>query len=178
MARGSRPTRRVLLGGAAGLVVAGIGGVVAVDHLRPNVDAHADVEEGSFRSAARGGVDTAYAISRPPDLPAGTGLPVVVVLHGKGGSWRDAFTALDLQQVPRTPTPYAVVSVDGGGSYWHRRRDGEDAGAMVATELLPRLTDHGLDPSRLALMGWSMGGYGALLLAATLLRGKVRAVAT
>lgn len=68
--------------------------------------------------------------------------------------------------------------VDGGGSYWHRRRDGSDTGAMLATELLPRLDDHGLDTTRLGLLGWSMGGYGALLLAATLLRGKVRAVTT
>lgn len=145
-----------------------------MDHLHSS----SAVEEGSFRSVARGGVETAYAISRPAGTSSGLRLPVVVVLHGKGGSHRDAFDALDLQRVPRTPTPYAVASVDGGDSYWHHRHDGTDAGAMIASELLPRLADHGLDTTRLGLLGWSMGGYGALLLAGTLLRGKVRAVAT
>jgi S-formylglutathione hydrolase FrmB len=64
--------------------------------------------------------------------------------------------------------PFAVVAVDGGGSYWHRRDTGEDAGAMVLNELLPMLTEQGLDTSRVGFLGWSMGGYGALLLGARL----------
>ena len=35
--------------------------------------------------------------------------------------------------------PFAVVAVDGGGSYWHKRASGEDAGAMVLDELIPML---------------------------------------
>ena len=61
---------------------------------------------------------------------------------------------------------FAVVSVDGGGSYWHKRASGEDSGAMVLTELLPMLDGQALDTSRVAFLGWSMGGYGALLLGA------------
>jgi len=64
--------------------------------------------------------------------------------------------------------PFAVVAVDGGGSYWHRRTSGEDAGAMVLGELLPMLGEQGLDTSRVGFLGWSMGGYGALLLGARL----------
>jgi S-formylglutathione hydrolase FrmB len=64
--------------------------------------------------------------------------------------------------------PFAVVAVDGGGSYWHRRASGEDAGAMVLGELLPMLGEQGLDTSRVGFLGWSMGGYGALLLGARL----------
>jgi len=60
--------------------------------------------------------------------------------------------------------PFAVVAVDGGGSYWHRRASGEDSGAMVTDELLPLLAEQGLDTSRVGFIGWSMGGYGALLL--------------
>ena len=29
--------------------------------------------------------------------------------------------------------PFAVVAVDGGGGYWHKRASGEDSGAMVLT---------------------------------------------
>jgi S-formylglutathione hydrolase FrmB len=64
--------------------------------------------------------------------------------------------------------PFAVVAVDGGGSYWHKRASGEDSGAMVLTELIPMLSAQGLDTSRVAFLGWSMGGYGALLLGARL----------
>ena len=64
--------------------------------------------------------------------------------------------------------PFAVVSVDGGDSYWHRRASGEDSGAMVLTELLPMLAVKGLDTSKVGFIGWSMGGYGALLLGARL----------
>jgi S-formylglutathione hydrolase FrmB len=60
------------------------------------------------------------------------------------------------------------VAVDGGGSYWHKRASGEDSGAMVLDELIPMLGGQGLDTSRVAFLGWSMGGYGALLLGARL----------
>jgi S-formylglutathione hydrolase FrmB len=64
--------------------------------------------------------------------------------------------------------PFAVVAVDGGGSYWHRRASGEDAGSMVLNEMIPMLDQQGLDTSRVGFLGWSMGGYGALLLGARL----------
>jgi enterochelin esterase-like enzyme len=60
--------------------------------------------------------------------------------------------------------PFAVVAVDGGDSYWHRRAGGEDSGAMVLNELIPMLPSKGLDITRIGFIGWSMGGYGALLL--------------
>ena len=39
---------------------------------------------------------------------------------------------------------------------------------MVLTELLPMLAAKGLDTSKVGFIGWSMGGYGALLLGARL----------
>jgi S-formylglutathione hydrolase FrmB len=54
--------------------------------------------------------------------------------------------------------------VDGGESYWHRRASGEDRMAMLLGEFVPLLKRRfGLTPR--AIMGWSMGGYGALLAA-------------
>lgn len=121
---------------------------------------------GSFVSAARGGIRTNWAIARPPG--PSTPLRPVIALHGKGG---DAASVMAggveaglAQAVAAGVPPFAVVSVDGGGSYWHARSSGEDAGAMVLDELLPMLAEQGLDTSRVAFLGWSMGGYGALLL--------------
>ena len=104
--------------------------------------------------------------------PAG----LVVSLHGHGG---DADSAFDLglgDHVDRTRL--AVVSVDGGNGYWHSRRDGSDTGAMVRDDLLPLALERaGLSArSKVVLHGWSMGGFGALLLASDLGPGRVKAV--
>lgn len=125
---------------------------------------------GSFVSAARGGIQTNWAIARPPGQTAP--LRPVIALHGKGS---DAATVMAggveqglAQAVAAGLPPFAVVAVDGGGSYWHRRSSGEDSGTMVLDELIPMLAEKGLDTSRVAFLGWSMGGYGALLLGARL----------
>jgi enterochelin esterase-like enzyme len=66
--------------------------------------------------------------------------------------------------------------VDGGrDSYWHRRSDGTDALAMLLEEFIPLVRDR-VGPLPHALMGWSMGGYGALLAAERVPR-QFRAVA-
>ena len=65
-----------------------------------------------------------------------------------------------------TRPPMALVTVDGGGGYWNPH-PGDDPMAMVVHELIPRCQRLGLGrpPRRVAVMGISMGGYGALLLA-------------
>jgi len=172
-------TRRTLLrfgaGAATGAAAYALGTLLNGEptHAEPAPPASAmpTYLSGSFVSAARGGVQTNWIIARPP---AQTGmLRPVIALHGRGGN---AAGVMDLgmrdglaQVVSSGGAPFAVVAVDGGdNSYWHRRASGEDAGAMVLSELLPMLETRGLDISRVAFMGWSMGGYGALLLGARL----------
>lgn len=137
-----------------------------LDPASPAQAAAPTMATGSFVSSARAGKTTNWAIARPPGQTAP--LRPVVALHGLGGS---AAGVMDggveqglAQAVDAGLPPFAVVSVDGGGSYWHRRASSEDAGAMVLDELIPTLEDQHLDTSRVAFLGWSMGGYGALLL--------------
>jgi S-formylglutathione hydrolase FrmB len=125
---------------------------------------------GSFISAARGGVLTNWVIARPPGQ---TGpLRPVIALHGVRGNAKQVMSfgieegLAELVKAGRPP--FAVVSVDGGDSYWHRRAGGEDAGSMVLNELIPMLATQALDTTRVGFMGWSMGAYGALLLGARL----------
>ena len=121
---------------------------------------------GSFVSAARGGIDTNWAIARPPGQTKA--LRPVIALHGKGSDTSSVMAGGVEQGLTQAVNaglpPFAVVAVDGGGSYWHNRASGEDSGAMVLNELIPMLDTQGLDTSRVAFLGWSMGGYGALLL--------------
>jgi dienelactone hydrolase len=125
---------------------------------------------GSFVSAARGGVQTNYIIARPPGI---TGpLRPVIALHGVRGSAKQVMS-FGVEEglaamVSAGRPPFAVVAVDGGDTYWHRRAGGEDAGSMVLNELIPMLSTMGLDTTRVGFLGWSMGGYGALLLGARL----------
>jgi pimeloyl-ACP methyl ester carboxylesterase len=125
---------------------------------------------GSFVSAARGGILTNYVIARPPGQIAP--LRPVIALHGVRGSAKQVMSfgveqvLADLVKAGRPP--FAVVAVDGGDSYWHRRAGGEDAGSMVLNELIPMLSTMNLDITRVGFIGWSMGGYGAMLLGARL----------
>ncbi|QDO87219.1 hypothetical protein FNH13_01825 [Ornithinimicrobium ciconiae] len=61
-----------------------------------------------------------------------------------------------------------MAAVDGGNGYWHARADGTDTGTMVLEDLVPVLAAAGAPVERLGFTGFSMGGYGALLLATRL----------
>ena len=60
---------------------------------------------------------------------------------------------------------FAIICVDGGETYWHRRADGDDPAGMIVHEVLPRAAAAGMHTGRIGIVGLSMGGYGALLIA-------------
>lgn len=197
MAQPPRPSRRaLLLGGVAGLAgvaAAGYAGVEqgvlpgkyrlqrmlgedGADGTLPEVGAGL-IKSGSFVSRLRQGRSCGWTIAYP--TRTAQRLPVVIALHGKGGTHNSAFgDDLGLQRfLVAGGHRFAIASVDGGDTYWHRRASGEDAGAMVLQEFLPLLAGHGLDTGRLGLLGWSMGGFGALWLAGQLGPARLRALA-
>lgn len=197
-----RLTRRTALAsagiGAAAVVAGGAGvatgvlpgrtqlysrlGLDGEDGAVPDV-APGDVVSGELVSAARGGRRVGWSLATPPGVGP-EGLPLVVVLHARGGDHTSPFARdyLGLDRflaaaVADGMPPVALASIDGDNAYWHGREDGDDPGAMVVDEYLPLLADRGLDTSRLAFLGWSMGGFGALRLAGLLGPDRVRAVA-
>lgn len=175
--------RALLIGGGVGLLGAGAAGLAGVEAgvlpgrttlyqllglngepgTVPTAEPGPQVT-GSFMSLARGGVDCAWAISYPPGSYPGDALPVVVALHGHGTDHGQLHRlGLDRFQAD-AGLPFAIASVDGGNGYWHARASGDDAGSMVIHEFLPVVAESGLTVDRIGLIGWSMGGYGALLL--------------
>ena len=165
-------SRRAILGlglGAAGAYALGTAAPTAAAPTYSN---------GIFISAARGGVPTNWAIARPPVQTAP--LRPIIALHGKGQSAAGVMAGGVEQGLAQAVAaglpPVAVIAVDGGGSYWHKRASGEDAGAMVLDELIPMLGTQEIDTSRVAFLGWSMGGYGALLLGSRLGAARTAAI--
>lgn len=135
-----------------------------------------DLLEGTFTSRFWPDRQVRWRLARPAHRStAATLQPLVVALHGYGGDADFPFNDVHIERFV-APSGLAVASVDGGDFYWHARKSGIDTGRMVVQDLLPLLAGKGLATDRIGLIGWSMGGYGALLLASTLGPSRVAGV--
>jgi S-formylglutathione hydrolase FrmB len=180
-------SRRALLagGGLAGLGCAALGAVALVeggvmpgqrplnqalgrcDATVPSADANpGPVVGGAFESARRRRT-VGFQIGYPPGARLGDPLPVCLVLHGYGGRAADAINAGRYDRhLAASGLPFALAAMDGGGGYWHPHATDDPLGALF-DEFLPVLAAHGLLVDRLGVLGWSMGGYGALICGIT-----------
>ncbi|RQW93478.1 alpha/beta hydrolase [Micromonospora globispora] len=118
-------------------------------------------------------------MSYPPGYAPGAKLPVCLALHGYAASAGTAVTAARYPEflagaMRDGVAPFALAAPDGGDGYWHPHADDDPLG-MLVDEFLPLLGERGLRTDRVAVAGWSMGGYGALLAALTH-RDRFRAV--
>ncbi len=126
---------------------------------------------GAFYSAARQ-TSVGYTIAYPPGHRQGDRLPLVIALHGFGGNHTDALSGVSPAQAVAlkpggTPLPpMALVTADGGGGYWNPHQ-GDNPQAMLVDELIPLCQRAGLGTGtrKIGVLGISMGGYGAILLA-------------
>ncbi len=126
---------------------------------------------GSFYSRARGRL-VGYTVAYPPGHGPGSNLPLVISLHGYGGNHASGLGGLSLVRALAARDrglalpPMAALAVDGGGLYWNPH-PGDDPLAMLVDEVIPRFQSRGLGraPASIGVIGVSMGGYGALLLA-------------
>jgi S-formylglutathione hydrolase FrmB len=94
--------------------------------------------------------------------------PLLVFLHGRGGSDR-SFTGDEavFEGLAKLGARAPIVAFPDGGDhgYWHNRAEG-DWGRYVTREVIPTVSRRfGVDPSRVAIGGISMGGFGAYDLA-------------
>ncbi|MGH3373482.1 MAG: alpha/beta hydrolase [Actinoallomurus sp.] len=109
--------------------------------------------------------------------PRSTGrLPVVVMLHGAAGDARTPFDVYGTHYhladaVNKGTRPFAVVGIDNWSD-----SSGMPA-SMIERDLLPFLGEQGLSADRIGVLGWSIGGRGALWFAAGAGPGLVRVVA-
>jgi len=164
--------RALVLGGVASVVGVGAAGASTLPAVRRRIGLTgpdgtvpavppAPVVRGHFASVARGR-DVDLAVVGDPTAP------VCLVLHGRGSS-STGMLVLGLPEfLAASGQRTALVTIDGGDEYWTG-----PSMEMLLAELPGWLTKLGLGTPRAAL-GVSMGGFGALALAA---RWKLDAVA-
>jgi pimeloyl-ACP methyl ester carboxylesterase len=177
--------RHLLIGGGCSAVAAALG-IGAADHFdhpqferglykvglasSPTVrlpNSGAVEASGTFRSRYMNG-PVNWTVSRPPGTQPLQG--IIFCLHGKGTdngtNQRFAFDAVHVPDAAaQVGLRVAVAGVDGGAdSYWHPRQNGTNSLAMLLDEFVPMVRTMVGDLPQV-LMGWSMGGYGALLAA-------------
>jgi S-formylglutathione hydrolase FrmB len=168
------PSRRAVLLGGLGVALAGCGRQPAANQdVRPASGGEANttttgpvepVQVSHEWSAARGHEVQVVTI-RPNGTPGP--LPVCVALHGRGA---DASMFVDLgvpgmldSMATGGSRPFAVVSVDGGEDYWvNAKNQADDPQKMLDEELPKWLEQRGLATTPFAVLGISMGAYGAL----------------
>jgi len=112
-----------------------------------------------------------YSIAWPPGAQPGDPLPVCFALPGRNGGPPMGFADYVATAVREKESPqYAVVGTYGGETYWHPRKSGEDYLSFLLHELIPtcaRRFKLGGGGRKRAVIGWSMGAYGALVAAET-----------
>lgn len=116
-----------------------------------------------------------YAVLLPEGYQKGTGkYPVVYLLHGYGDSekaWYQGGNIKYYADLYESETgPVIFVMPDGFNTYWVNKYNGNYPYMdMLIGELVPEVDSlyrTSADPSQRAVMGYSMGGYGALVLTA------------
>ena len=102
-------------------------------------------------------------------VPSGDtkGKPLLVLLHGRSSS-PDSMAKKSLAEALDdlgSRAPVVVFANGGDHSYYHNRADGR-WGSYILDEVIPAaIRKYALDPRRVAIGGFSMGGFGALDLA-------------
>ena len=133
---------------------------------RANPNERGTLQEISFQSQELGA--RTVLIYRPAGVKSDAPLPWALVLHGYGmdrHQWvndGDLPTLLDNLIAQKKIPPMALLMVDGGKSFYQGPTE-----RFLMQDLLPHTAQWGLseDPSRRALLGVSMGGFGAFNLA-------------
>lgn len=179
--------RKVLVGGGAAAVLAAVGGGVATEWDNPRFARlrgacgdepavpHADytMTRGVFDSKAMG-AKMPWLVAVPPTSYVGFAepppIPLVLSLTGLGDDVSMATQGIGFPGFATAAKLNLAFAVPGGGSnlYWHPRSDGRDPLAWAVDEFLPMVEDRfriGGSREARATLGWSMGGYGALLAA-------------
>lgn len=131
---------------------------------RPRLTPNVKLQDVTFRSAALNR-DMPYRVIMPANLAAGRKLPVVYLLHGGGGGFRDWSNYSDVAHFAESGL--LLIMPEGGSSYYTNAVDPprdryED---YVVQDLIADVENRFPAPrgrANRAIVGISMGGFGAV----------------
>jgi putative tributyrin esterase len=134
---------------------------------RPRLSTRVTMTDVTFRSAALGR-EMPYRIVMPSSISAGQKLPVVYLLHGGGGGYRDWTNYSDVAKYAESGL--ILVMPEGGSSYYtnsagHPEDRYED---YIVKDMISEVESRypaAPDRENRAIVGVSMGGYGAVKIA-------------
>lgn len=110
---------------------------------------------------------TKFAVLLPPGYKPSERHPVLYLLHGLNGSYQGWSTRSNLRTYV-SQYRMVIVMPDAGASWYVNARYAEnDRFEDFIVDDLPRIvaSRYGIDTARAAIAGYSMGGYGAIMLA-------------
>lgn len=119
------------------------------------------VQDFSFESAALHTVTT-FTVVRPASDPPPGGYPVLVILHGLGRNHRTLIENPDTLRL-LLAQPYLIVLPDSGRGWWVDSGVGRYESMLV--EVINKVKNEqpvSLRRKDWAVLGWSMGGFGAV----------------
>ena len=184
-----RVSRRALLLGGLGAVVVGVGAGAAAEwdsptfvRLRGGCGAdpavpHSTYDVHTFTSfssevsltGSTEGSDLTYSVALPAGHQRGDTIPLVVVLPGLNGGADDLDRGIGVAGFATAAGSRLAFVQPGFGdrSYWHPRADGRNpmADLLGIVRAVEKRYGVGGARERRGVLGWSMGGFGALLLA-------------
>jgi putative tributyrin esterase len=134
---------------------------------RPRLSANVRMQDVTFHSVALGR-DMPYRVVLPSKVSAKEKLPVVYLLHGGGGSYRDWSNYSDVAQFAERGL--ILVMPEGNSSYYVNAtaRPADRYEDYVTQDLISDLEQKfpaATGQENRAIAGVSMGGYGAITLA-------------
>jgi putative tributyrin esterase len=133
----------------------------------PRLPTNVVLRDLTFRSAALDR-DIQYRVILPAKIPAGQKLPVVYLLHGGGGGFRDWSNFSDVARFAERGL--ILVMPEGNSSYYTNSasRPQDRYEDYIASDLISEVESKfpvAADRQHRAIAGVSMGGYGAIKLA-------------
>lgn len=165
--------RSVLAGVGAGAAALAVGGFALRsrgdgEFPGPVPEAPVGDERVERRRSEARGKDVDFYTAVPAGHGDGKGLPVCLILHGASATAAEyddfGFGRFLTDAVQRGARPFVLAGATGGVLRWEPSGN-DDPRAMVHDELPAWCRERAFDTTRIALWGWSMGGYGVLRLA-------------
>lgn len=149
------------------LFIGGCGNRETQQQDHPRLSTRVTMTDVTFRSAALGR-EMPYRIVMPSSISAGQKLPVVYLLHGGGGGYRDWTNYSDVSKYAEAGL--ILVMPEGGSSYYtnsaeHPEDRYED---YIVKDMISEVESRYPAASgreNRAIVGVSMGGYGAVKIA-------------